>query len=263
MKYSTEHSALIKVFNFPLKGYSIEREEDYKKVVCGPAYLDFTPRTMPGLREKNIENALVWLSKKLFEYIHAETVDFDSWHTATCEDFCDLIRSLHKEIPYGKAQKIVNMSFKYLYCFDDSQRYSHKFSKCHMALDSYTLEWFVRYVLNDEEHKHIKKTQIYENSWSKLICGKNNDEEYSYLWIQRLIKRHLLSDRNTTYVDELENKLSPFQAEFYIWRDMQLHIAMEGLYAKFCNDKREKATFKKMCISEKAAALQESLESLI
>ena len=48
-----------------------------------------------------------------------------------------------KKITYGKAQKIVNMSMKYLYFFDDANNYvSTVFNKCHMAIDEYIMKFF-------------------------------------------------------------------------------------------------------------------------
>ena len=49
------------------------------------------------------------------------------------------IREIVKEkITYGKAQKIVNMSMKYLYFFDDAITYKKTvFENCHMAVDEY------------------------------------------------------------------------------------------------------------------------------
>ncbi len=266
MKYSSEHSKLREIFKFPSAEFlkcSIENPEDYKKIVHGPAYRDFTPRTMAGIKKENILQALDWLSKILFDYIHAENVNFNEWHKETCMELCHRIEELYGAIPYGKAQKIVNMSFKYLYCFDDSQKYAGQFEECHMALDSYTLEWFMRFVLNDKEHKHIKKTRIAENSWSKLVCGNNDKEEYSYLWFQNQIKNFLASDRNKVYVDENNEKLHPFQAEFYIWSEMQLHMAMEGLYSQGEYDKSKKAEFKKMGVKEKAIELQKLLDGIV
>ena len=58
MKYSTAHKDLQKVFRFPSKefiNYSIDNPDDYEKIVSGPAYKDFTPRTMPGIKKERIK----------------------------------------------------------------------------------------------------------------------------------------------------------------------------------------------------------------
>ncbi len=259
MKYSSKHSELKSIVKFPSKEFefcSIEDLNDYKKVVMGPAYTDFSPRTIAGMKRDNILSALGWLAEAIYNYFHSDEVNFNEWHKSICTEFCRKIEVMHGAIPYGKAQKIVNMSFKYLYCFNDSQKYATKFEECHMALDTYTLEWFIRYVLAD---KKIKVTPIREDSWSKLKCGENDREKYSYLWIQKLIRSYLFSEGNITYRDENGKVLSPFLAEFYIWKEMQLHMAMEELYAQIGADKK---SFKKMSIPEKSAILQTLLEDI-
>ena len=166
MKYSSAHTELQKVFNFPsirFKECSIDCLDDYERIVSGPAYKDFTPRTIAGLKKEKIQSALNWLAKELFDYIHSVDTDFEVWHKNTCLAFCEKINLCHGRIPYGKAQKIVNMSFKYLFCLNDSQKYDTKFKGCHMALDQYTLEWFIRVVLTKERHKHISVTKIRGN----------------------------------------------------------------------------------------------------
>lgn len=48
-----------------------------------------------------------------------------------------------KKITYGKAQKIVNMTMKQLYCFDNAPEYkSSVFQHCHIPIDSIILEFF-------------------------------------------------------------------------------------------------------------------------
>ena len=71
MKYSSAHKELQKVFNFPsnrFKECSIDCLNDYERIVSGPAYKDFTPRTIAGLKKEKIQSALNWLAKELFDY---------------------------------------------------------------------------------------------------------------------------------------------------------------------------------------------------
>ena len=259
MKYSVAHKDLQKVFNFPSNKFadcSIDCLEDYERIVSGPAYKDFTPRTIAGLKKENIQPVLNWLAKEIFDYIHSDNPDFEFWHKNTCLEFCKKINLCYGSIPYGKAQKIVNMSFKYLFCLNDSQKYATKFRECHMALDQYTLEWFIRFVLTKEQHKHISVTKIRETSWSKLLCG-SCEEEYSYLWFQSEIKKYLKSEKSM-YISEEGEHLGSLLAEFYIWPEMQLHIAMEALYSQGGNDKE----FKNKSISEKIVDLRAFLDKL-
>lgn len=259
MKYSTTHEDLQKVFRLSsekLVNCSIDNPEDYKKIVSGPAYMDFTPRTMTGLQEKNIQPALDWLANELYIFIHSEDIDFETWHNKTCVAFCEHFTQHYKEIPYGKAQKILNMSFKYLFCLKDSQKYAGKFKDCHMAMDKDTLEWFIRYVLTEDDRKHISVTKIRDTSWGNLTCG-SKEKEYSYLWFQDKIRTYLNSEKSI-YITEEGRYLSPFLAEFYIWPEMKLHLAMEALYSQGGKDE----DFKKKPISDKIPKLREFLDDL-
>lgn len=44
---------------------------------------------------------------------------------------------------FGFAQKFINMTFKYLYCFDDCVKSNLQF--CHLPLDQYTIDWYKQY----------------------------------------------------------------------------------------------------------------------
>lgn len=239
MKRKIDHKVLQIVFNYgdkDLENRSFEEIRDYEYVVTGPAYKDFTPRTLKGCKKDDIRPALNTLAKDLYEFIHRDDIksqkDYNVWHKETCEKFKNNFNSKFNggEIKFGKAQKIVNMSFKYLFCFDDSQqeKYADKFRYCHMPLDSYTLDWFSKKVLpkyNEckEKDNKIKAGKIKETSWSSLEYGEEH-EEYSYAWIQNEIRNYLNSEDNQ-YVDENGNNLSPFIAEFYIWPEQQLKSA--------------------------------------
>lgn len=72
---------------------------------------------------------------------------YDKWHKTTSEHFIDKLNKLisdkispdeNQEI--GKAQKVINMTFKYLYCMLDEKELLI-FKHCHMPLDHYTLEF--------------------------------------------------------------------------------------------------------------------------
>ena len=61
-------------------------------------------------------------------------------HECWCSSFINDIKTNNEyECRYGQAQKVVNMTFKYLYCCDGID--VDKFADCHMPLDKYTLAW--------------------------------------------------------------------------------------------------------------------------
>ncbi len=137
-----------------IDAYSIESKEDYYEIVSGPAYTDMTPRTIKDSKKADVKDALEQLANDIYKYIHSNKnysiTEFNAWHNKTCSGFLEKYKEKSGiEIKYGKAQKILNMSMKYLYCFHDSQaKYSRKFLNCHMPLDNYTMEWFVKIIIN-------------------------------------------------------------------------------------------------------------------
>ena len=137
-----------------------------------------------------------WLADEFYTYFQGGCNDFNDWHETICDEFLNRFKPIlneygydaEKSLKYGKAQKIVNMTFKYLLCFDDAENYGEKFDVCHMPIDSYILNWY-----NDSSKN---KCTV---AWSDL-------EKEKYYAIQDDIKT-ILGDYN------------PFLTEFYIWAE--------------------------------------------
>ena len=73
----------------------------------------------------------------------------DKWHKECCDKILDCFNEYYDNgVAYGKAQKIVNMTMKGIYCLDGAENYEDWFKHCHMALDSIILEWFKRDVVS-------------------------------------------------------------------------------------------------------------------
>jgi hypothetical protein len=175
------------------------------------AYIAMSPRTFDKLRaDAEIDvvakkAVLSELAQKSVDYFKAPApatqAKFDEWHRETCEWFIDEFNdrvmrpSGYKDIEYGKAQKIVNIAFKYLYLFCDvvPGNPSH-FTFCHFAIDSITLAWY---------KKHIDpKCSI--GNWSDMTYGE-------YIEIQKNIR---------AYISKHIPDKTPFEAEFEIWSDL-------------------------------------------
>lgn len=236
MRYSTAHNDLVKVFGFNNFGrdrsLSVNEPEDVYLAVCA-AYRDMTVRTITGFGDvEDWKKAAIrlWLTFQLIDYFKGDKpkdqAKFDDDHHMLCDDFIKEFKAILNnekigdQITYGKAQKIVNMAFKNLYCFSDAQK--EWFLFCHMALDSYILDWVKKEVKvwYDQENKPVKMIKDHFPSWSNLAYDDNElKDKYSYSWIQNVIRDYLKSDDNKKYRGE-EEGLAPFFAEFYIWRDM-------------------------------------------
>ncbi len=208
MSMNTERSALCEVFGVNYSGKKIlseSFEDDIVKIVNGPAYRDMQPRNFTGIGAKRKEREDVFrdLSEKICEYFKEEVKDeagFDKWHSDTCNE---LMKSFTEktgiEMHYGKAQKLVNMTFKHLYCFGDADKYKEKFEHCHMPLDKFVLNWGAK---NIDLGKY--------GAWSNF----NEDE---YMDIQRKFREKLATLKRFEGV-------APFFAEFYIWDEAKTGV---------------------------------------
>ena len=191
----------------------VEKDLEY---AIRKAYSDMMPRTLKkknkgnktaSINQEQKKKVLNELAVRVKEYIDDPTQNFDKWHKQTCEQFCDsfyqcALGDKYEGLHFGKGQKIVNMTFKYLYCFDDNNKDSFVF--CHMPLDKYTLDWFFEKVCPEEKCHRI--------AWSNLDYGTVQTKG-SYCWIQTKIKEYL--EKQTEYPN------NPLEAEFYIWEDFK------------------------------------------
>lgn len=211
-----EHNELIEIFGVNYEKKFLTNKDDLKKIISGPAYRDMTPRHLKGIGKNPTgkENLFEWLAGKFSEYFDKPTKskeDFDDWHNGICKEVLETLGGLCDDnvtVHYGKAQKLVNMSFKNFYCFADAEKYEKKgyFDNCHMPLDSYTLSWYM--------NKADGKTSV--DSWSSM-------EADDYSKIQTEIREYFDSERNITYRNKNGDSLTPFIAEFYIWEETKFN----------------------------------------
>lgn len=185
------------------------------------AYEDMQPRTITGHNKisASVKDIQEELKEKFIEYFKGDIPEskevFYEKHHELCSLFLDEINNLLRKnnlklLAYGKAQKVVNMTFKYLYCcIDECDELKDKkewFRYCHMPLDRFSLEWIYR------RDKGIKRKQI--ESWSKLT-----EEEYQN--IKNIVE---------SYCKE------PLQLDFIVWPRMQQILALEAFEKAFKED---------------------------
>ena len=117
------------------------------------AYPDMQFRTMNGLgavlsscKIKAKEQVVNCLTEALYNYFaHGINKTFDDWHKEVCDKISQTFKAhTGMDLPFGKAQKLVNISFKYAFCLNDADLYLSKFQRCHMALDSIVLKWYAQ-----------------------------------------------------------------------------------------------------------------------
>lgn len=117
-------------------------------------------------------SAFVDLAKNFYKYFGAPAPtsqsDFNKIHKSLCENF---IRDLGlKTATYGIAQKIVNVSFKYLYCIHCKfgSSYGAHFKYCHFILDSYTLDWYYTHICKTKKTAQKKWTSLTSADYQKI-----------------------------------------------------------------------------------------------
>ncbi len=134
--------------------------------------------------------------------------EFDNWHKETCECLKKSMLENGFKGTYGRAQKVINMAFKYLVYTDMPFTYAHDY--CHMTLDSYTLAWYKRSVAP-------KSNSV---PWSKI------DDYDKYLDIQKGIRSYLKTETPKCYTisfdglgdsSTIDLPPKPFCAEYIIW----------------------------------------------
>lgn len=179
------------------------------------------------------------LSDKVYDYVNNGKIEtqasFDDWHKDTCEMFINECAHRGITAQYGMAQKFINLTLKYLYCFDDSPTVDPtKFKYCHVALDGYTYyspqasyqsqKGYNGYdILTPFYHRQVALPLVsYRTPWSKIstweeyITIQNDIRDYfitnpfTYDNVKHLDVSHLASV-HPTY------KLTPFEVEFFVW----------------------------------------------
>ena len=308
-----------------------------RKEAIRRAIRDLMARTLTRKEEtkekdfnKAIEDKLIlkideWLDDSRTDFLKEA---FDAWHAEACKTVLSVLQEYYTnndktDVQYGKAQKIVNMTMKGIYCLKDTDPKSSYFEYCHIPLDSFTLEWFFRNILlprkdansafktrtdtwknpqNFEEYLRQKQSgessaeeEMWDKSlstaapdWEKLLqdllqCKKKYDEECSTIgkkkakanWCKELCsiqpnwiigdvlhKSYVVSwsaipetpeekvygyhqyvtwirnyFNSNPYKTDTGGELTPFQAEFYIWPEIQLHLAAEAFIFELNPDK--------------------------
>ena len=201
-------------------------------------------------------NSLLTLLTNYFNGPAKDEADYDTWHDKACQAVlsCLNVFYLPESVTYGKAQKVVNIAIKNIFCLNGAQIYynNHYFDHCHMALDSFTLEWVYRKT-KGTVYNNEKITRDNFVSWSNITNKQNKNANrktvLSYQDIQNLIRT----------IDT--NGLTPFEAEFYVWRQMLQTIAAEALFdSDLGGMKRDQ--FKKMPLNYKIGTLTNLLQKV-
>ena len=171
-------------------------------------------------------------SKNILRLLKKNKEDFNAWHKQCCKEFQTeynkLLEGKYHKIKYGKAQKIVNMTFKYLFCYADADSYRGHFQYCHMPLDSFTLTWYRR-----EAKKYMKQNGElwYQDNKNRVDNLTWSDMEWDeYIKIQEDISKILVNYKIKIGNQEISLPENSLEAEFYIWQNERNDRSFKDLF---------------------------------
>lgn len=244
------HSRLQTTFTLANPARSIYNLSDIQDCLYGSGKNVFIAAFGSEQRFKHLTSAMIrpaldLIAAEVFSYLGSSTVvtpaSFNKWHGDTCNKFLielngNLAASGYAPMHYGKAQKVLNMLMKYLYCCHDapSAFSKKKFNFCHMALDGYTYSGYKgKYPLAFYRDKVYPWT-LGRNALRNLVAWSNLDKP-DYDTIVQDIQDFFTANPRTfndylnachsagvfTHITPLspaDNRdLTPFEAEFFLW----------------------------------------------
>ncbi len=198
-------------------------DDIYRTVKASPGpYGDMTPRNLAGSGRPEVadrkEEMFKRITNSIMECLSRYCTDqkaFDTWHKETCLWLAAELESLCNKgitVKPGKAQKLINMSLKHIFCFDSAEEaaLNGTFQFCHVPVDQYLLSWYYR-----EVKGHDKVSD------DKLKWGYFEYEDYYNIQVE--IRKYLAdTKRNKDYIDSRGKPLTPFESEFYIWNEEKM-----------------------------------------
>ncbi len=184
-----------------------------------------------------------------------EQKNFDEEHHKLCVTTVQSKLARYYPSPeYGKSQKIVNMTFKHMYCllaFEDDltvSKYEAFFEHCHMPLDSYIITWFKREHLKTKDNLDgaIYTGKGYTSKYIDELCSKkvsawsridwideekykeSECEKYPYFFYRDRIRKLVIKSKF--------NNMTALQTEIIIWKLIQNEQAAEAFLFALLED---------------------------
>lgn len=220
-------------------------EEDELLLSISLAHNDMARRAQghtDGVKKVSLE----WWCKYFDDnspFVISEQGDFDKWHFAACEAYCEYMKKqtfLKKfDITFGRAQKVLNMTFKYLYTSTYKKAVEKLVPFLHMTLDGYTLRWYKEQIVakikglkvGDVSEWSKMNREQYEDIQKRIRCFLSNKSKYEYIINteetldneedEKKTKKELIFSQNVSPY--------PFLAEFIIWKGEIIRVNMESL----------------------------------
>lgn len=207
--YFIEKSGKYDYFNKIVK-FSIKNRKDIEEAIVyvfnsGIAFQTGAQR----YKDHESKNYLSEIASYIYEYFNnrkgkENTLDdeFDKLHEKLCNLFLERTKELGKEYTYGNAQKLINMTFKYLACFKDYSEFSELFEYCHTPIDSIILKNYFLIGVNNISAR------------SKKYLFNNN--EYCWTKLNKDAYKSLVRDYRNR-IKEINQDCSALLFDFYNW----------------------------------------------
>ena len=192
--------------------------------------------TNNGDHRSSVECVLAQIGERIYQYFNIEPnvlnnqANFDVFHESLCDSFLQDINEIRARVDYapmsyGQAQKLINLSFKYISCFSDYLDFADFFTHCHIVIDNVVLKNLASPMLSKMFSKTITEKiqglsggRFNEHGWTDF-----SKEDYIALMdeYRRVISPHL---ENLTYI-ELEYNMWPTIGPVSTTRPMQKSVS--------------------------------------
>lgn len=176
-------------------------------------------RRMSGRASINVKPILDSIGNRLWFYFNGNPnmalnqINFDTFLYEICDYFKDEYNKLAStakinKIEFGVAQKLINMVFKYLSCYEDYMVFADLFKYSHMPIDSYVLHYFNIMKIVSKISSRFSSTMISPNAkYDDLTWSNLSKEKYEKLVMEYRI------NLGKTYKD-----YTSLHEEYYIWQ---------------------------------------------
>lgn len=162
-----------------------------------------------GPHAEDIDILLRSIGTKIHDYFTLDPncdntqANFDVFHEELCKQFLDGINELRRtaglaNLTYGQAQKLINLTFKYLTTYADYETYAYLFRFCHMTIDRIVLKALsnknslseflgtnvsTRLNVANLSWTKMSKEEYYElvNEYRNILDGMLGDKTYMHL----------------------------------------------------------------------------------
>ena len=141
---------------------------------------------------EQVDEQLSLVGGQIFNYLNNPTLrtvsraNFDVFHKQLCLTFLSGINGIRARagIPamsYGQAQKLINLSFKYLTCYEDYMDYYEYFEQCHMVIDREVLKGLegngltLLFGTTPRQIPHLDKGNYRGHGWTEMNEGEYDE----------------------------------------------------------------------------------------